>query len=339
MRLPCELRVRGQSGSTVAPKQLATARQEGLARRAMKRRSWFRVHHGHEVPSGCGELRSEGAGLGYTVVCRRSRRRGRRAARQPCRTVSSTHQLRMSPVARCSARCALVAGQSMGLLGRVYGSMAHYPYSNRRPISAGRLGALRAGRKRPTTAPARRTLGGMALAARDSEGDGSEADAAADEILQECTDEAELSDVSHGQTDAPMPTAIPLPGGAHRHKRAAKPRRAVHDADPAGFSMQPCPTCSLWGYHACPVDAPTLQRRQQQARMGSVCVRVCVSMGVCVCACVCECVHACVSVCVCVLRARVCMYACVCVGVRARVYMCLRACERARVRVYLYPRA
>ena len=162
--------------------------------------------------------------------------------------------------------------------GRIYGPMALHPYNRpqdaRRPISAGRHGAFRIsrraqaalapaqgedqgwfriGRKRPTTAPARRVSSGIGIQRTVQDADGS----GADDCLQAGTDEGEPSD-ERPQLHPPT---------AQSARRATKPR-FVHDAE-WSTSVRACPTCGPWGYdHTYSADQQP-QQLQQHAKQAT----------------------------------------------------------------------
>jgi hypothetical protein len=162
--------------------------------------------------------------------------------------------------------------------GRIYGPMALQPFNRaqdaRRPISAGRHGAFRIsrraqaalapaqgedqgwfriGRKRPTTAPARRVSGGIGILRTVQDADGS----GADDCLQAGTDECEPSDE---RPQLHHPTAQ----GARR----ATKQRFVHDAA-WSTSVRACPTCGPWGYdHTYSADQQP-QQPQQHAKQAT----------------------------------------------------------------------
>lgn len=211
------------------------------------------------------------------ALCRQSRHRGLRAARQRIRTVFWTLRSRTPNVTPCRGFWA--AGGIFALsCGRIYGPMALHPYNRpqdaRRPISAGRHGAFRIsrraqaalapaqgedqgwfriGRKRPTTAPARRVSSGTGIQRTVQDADGS----GADDCLQAGTDEGEPSD-ERPQLHPPT---------AQSARRATKPR-FVHDAE-WSTSVRACPTCGPWGYdHTYSAD-PQPQQPQQHAKQAT----------------------------------------------------------------------
>ena len=220
-------------------------------------------------------------GGGAAALGRQSHHRGLRAARQRIRTVFWTPQSRTPHVTPCGVFWAAVGIFALPC-GRIYGPMALPPFNRaqdaRRPISAGRHGAFRIsrraqaalapaqgedqgwfriGRKRPTTAPARRVSGGIGILRTVQDADGS----GADDCLQAGTDECEPSDEpSDERPQLHHPTAQ----GA---RRATKPR-FVHDAA-WSTSVRACPTCGPWGYdHTYSADQQP-QQPQQHAKQAT----------------------------------------------------------------------